>query len=200
MMPDNELSSIPITGQLLVTDPQPTPLISRQRGGVGYRDASQGVNVKVWTCTLVNEVDVVIYAGDVAPIVLFSGEDITQLSLAFDQNMNAFVAFVQAGQAKYYWYDSLIEQQIISNLPVGATYPRATLDDHRMLETAHSDIIMVYLLNGNLYFRMQRDRYLVQRLLYADLNLVVIAPVIRYIGMNDKNRLQIMIQGAFFNG
>lgn len=200
MMPENELSSTPVIGQLLVTDPQPSSLISRQRGGVGYRDSSEGVNVKIWTCTLVNETDVVIYADDVAPIVLFSGEDITQLSLAFDQNMNAFVAFVQAGQAKYYWYDSLIEQQIISNLPVGATYPRATLDDHRALETSHSDIIMVYLLNGNLYFRMQRDRYLVQRLLYADLNLVVIAPVIRYIGMNDKNRLQIMIQGAFFNG
>ena len=152
--------------------------------------------VKIWTCTVVGD-SIVVYADDIPETVLFNAPGTTEVSLAFDQNMRPFVAFVQAGQAKYYWYDSLIADTVITNLPTGSTSPRATLDDHRQLELNTSDIIMVYIRDGNLYFRMQRDRYLVERLLYPDINLVLIAPRIRYVAMNRVHRLQILMEGVF---
>lgn len=196
MIPQNVLSTTTIYGQLLLEDPQPHRNVSREWGGVALQDPSQGTMVKVWTCTVIGD-NIVVYADDVPETVLFTAPGTTEASLAFDQNMRPFVAFVQAGQAKYYWYDSLIEDTVITNLPTGSTSPRATLDDHRQLELNTSDIIMVYIRDGNLYFRMQRDRYLVERLLYPDINLVLIAPRIRYVAMNRVHRLQILIEGVF---
>lgn len=196
MIPENRLSTVPVPGQIFISNPQPSLTESREWGGIALNDPSQGLRVKEWTCVIVGD-NIQIGAVGVPFVTVFTAPDTTEVSLAFDQNMRPFVAFVQAGQAKFYWYDSLLEQPVITNLPVGSTSPRATLDDHSPLQTGTSDIILVYLLNGNLYFRQERDRYLTQRLLYADVNLVLVAPSIQYITMNDRNRLQIVLKGAF---
>lgn len=197
MIPDNRLSTTVITAPLLLPDPQPAPYKSHEWGGVALNNSSQGLFVKIWTCEVIGD-NIVIYAEDVEPIILLNVPGTTQCSLAFDQNMRPFVAFVQAGQAKYYWYDSLIEQAVTTNLPSGSTYPRATLDDHRNMELNTSDIIMVYLRDGNLYYRQQRDRYLDELLLYPDINTVVAGPRVEYVVMNAANRLQIMLGGSFY--
>ena len=197
MLPDKVLSSQIILDTLEVPNPQPSLLESRQLGGIALQNANQGTNVKVWTAYLDGD-SVKVYAADVAETIVFTRVGISEICLAFDQNMNIFIAFVQAGVAKFYWYDSLIEDYTFSDLPVGTTYPRCTLDDHRSLEVAASDIILAYILDGNLYFRAQRDRYTIQYLLYPDLNIDVINPELMYIAMNDALRVQFYVRGNFF--
>lgn len=205
MMPDQVLSSEVIYDSLILpVPPQPSLLISNEYGGIALNDATQGSQVKVWTCTVIPSGDplvpddVVVYAGDVPETFLFSALGISEVSLAFDQNMHAFVAFVSQGVAKFYWYDSVLQDFRISNLPVGSTTPRATLDDHRELQESTSDIILVYIRDGNLYFRAQRDRYTIEYILYADIDLDIISPAVQWVKMNNTWRLQIAIQGNFY--
>lgn len=206
VIPEQRLSTEIIFSSTMVENPQPTPLLSRERGGVALQDPSQGLQVRVWECTTISSGDlaipdqVIVYAEGIEPVVLFSALEVTEVSLAFDQNMRPFVAFVSVGAAKYYWYDSAIEDARISDLPAGSSSPRATLDDHRLLQSGTSDIIMVYIRDGNLYFRAERDRYTVEYLLRADINLEIISPTVHYIAMNHVNRLQISVRGNFYGG
>jgi hypothetical protein len=155
-------------------------------GGVALNDPSQGMLVKVWTLTLDGD-DVVVSAADVSPVVLFTQSGITELSLAFDQNMRPTVAFVAGGQATIWWFDSVEGDQVFTNLPSGSLNPRVTLDDKRamQIQAGVTDVILAYIRSNNLYFRAQRDRYLIEYLLAAGVN-----RTLRKVAMNDKLRLQ----------
>jgi hypothetical protein len=203
MIPENRLSTQVIFDNLLTPDPQPSLLISRELGGVGIQDPSQGLRVKVWTCTIIASGlplvpdQVTVESDDDPPVVLFSALGITEVCLAFDQNMRPFVAFVSQGIAKFYWYDSLIENTTITDLPAGSSSPRCTLDDTRALQDGTSDIILVYIDDGNLYYRQERDRYTIQYVLYADINLDIISPTVQYVAMQLNYRLQFSVRGNF---
>lgn len=206
MIPENRLSTTTIYNTLMMPDPQPSDLVSRQMGGVALNDPTQGLWVKPWTCDTVPSEDpmvpdlIRIFADDVSPTTVLTDFTVTQVSLAFDQNMRPTIAFVASGIPKLYWYDSLIEQPVITELDVTITTPRVTLDDHRELQVNTSDIILTYIRDGNLYFRMQRDRFLIERLLKADLNLEIANPSIVYVAMNNAYRLQWLIRGNFYGG
>ena len=203
MIPQQRLSTVTFYDNIMLADPQPSNVISREWGGTALNDGSDGLEVKIWTCTVIPSGiplvpdEIVVYADDVLPTVVFTALDVSEISLAFDQNMRPFVAYVSQGNAKFYWYDSLIEGTRITDLPIGSSSPRCTLDDHRATQLSTSDIILAYIQNGNLYFRAQRDRYEVQYLLYADINLDIISPTIHYVKMNLINRLQFSIRGNF---
>ena len=191
MIPENRLSTTTIYNTLMMPDPQPSDLVSRQMGGVALNDPTQGLWIKSWTCDTVPSEDpmvpdlIRVFADDVSPTTVLTDFTVTQVSLAFDQNMRPTIAFVASGIPKLYWYDSLIEQPVITELDVTITTPRVTLDDHRELQVNTSDIILTYIRDGNLYFRMQRDRFLIERLLKADLNLEIANPSIVYVAMNN---------------
>ncbi len=119
--------------------------------------------------------------------------NVIEVSLAFDQNMNPFVAFVEgieeSNTAWFWWFDTVVQQQIFTQLPDNTKTPRATLDDKRFLQSNSSDIILGYILNNNLYMRRQRDRFGVVYLLYESVN-----GLLSKLGMTDKNRLQFRLQ------
>lgn len=96
MIPNQVLSSIPVPRPYLekVNDYN-IPLVDYEMGGVALNDASQGLQVKLWTLYLEGD-DVKIKADDVAPTTIFTAPNITELSLTFDQSMNVVVAYVQA--------------------------------------------------------------------------------------------------------
>lgn len=206
MLPDGVLSTTAVvTGY---PDPVKQPgdlLIDWERAGVYLNDPSQGLMVKVWTLRGIPnpdtlEVDVVISApGGVDPgepsRVLFSGADITEVALGFDQNMNPFVAYVQAGQAKFWWYDSVSTGMIFTDLPAGARTPRATIDDKRPFNIANSDNILAYMLGSDLIVRYQRERYQIEHVmdtLGPEAELLSVA-------MNTQNRLQFRVRFAEVN-
>ena len=145
--------------------------------GAYLNDASQGRMVKVWHLQAIYNHDIaavevsVSAPGGVSPTepsrVLFSAPDITEVALAFDQNMNPFVAYTQAGAAKIYWYDPIAAAMVHTAMPAGVVNMRCTMDERREFNVANSDIVLSYLRAGNLCIAYQRDRYQVERVLRA---------------------------------
>lgn len=199
MIPMGRLSSELIYAPLILPNPEPEDTVSLEFGGVEIGDSSQGLDIKVWTAT-VTDTGVVVTAEGSTPYPIALGTDITEISLAFDQNMRPSIAYVQAGAPKFYWYDSFVEQYVITDLDPDVEHPKCTLDDHRLMEAQSSDIILTYIRDGNLYFRVQRERFLNEHLLYADINTIIPSPVVASVGMNMVGRLQWDIRGNFYGG
>lgn len=203
MLPGNVLSDSAVFAPTYVTTKTPSPddmLRAWEMGGVAISDASQGLSVKLWQLRGVKHddsatIDVAISAPGVAETVLFSGDDITEIDLAFDQNMRPFVCYVQAGAAKYYWWDGSIPGYATVTMAAGVTNPRCCLDDHRDFDIANSDIILAYLRAGNLYYRQQRDRFNTERLLHA----VGTGATLVYVAMNTALRLQFRVHNMTAN-
>lgn len=184
-----------LPGDRLSTEPDPKPFLEpiasrmkpledTERGGVGLSDPSLGLQVKTWHAYY-NEPDVVVEAEGVEPTVLFSRPGLTHLSLAFDQNMRPCVAFVQAGEAWLWWYDSQASGQVFTQLAGNVVTPRVTTDEKRPNQLGVSDIILAYLRDGGLYYRQQRDRFGTERLLA-----MTDASQLLEVGMNVGLRLQ----------
>lgn len=173
MLPqDGELSSTAQISGFAYPVKSPLPedrLQDWELAGAGLNDPSQGLLVKVWRGFGVRNVatgliDVFVEAPSVAPVLLFSGADITELSLSFDQNMNPFVAYHQSGAAKIYWYDPLLPGMTHTVLPSGTRTMRCTMDERREAFVADSDIVLAYIRSGNFCIKYQRDRFLVEHI------------------------------------
>lgn len=195
MIPEIRLSTTAVFGPFKWPIKQrEKPLLGYHMGGVAISDGSQGRELKLWTVEYDKETgDVYVYAPGTPSTVLFTAADVEELDLAFDQNMRPVVAYVQAGQGKYYWYDPTIENYTHTSLPSGSITPRCCVDDTRREFANISDIVIAYLRSGTLYVRLQSERYLtehsMQTGLGADARLVDV-------GMNEKLRLQWLLSGA----
>jgi len=165
-------------------------LTDYEQGGEELNDANGDLSVQTWTLTYAAP-DVIVTDAAGHATTLFSRDGITELALAFNQNMAPFVAFVQDGQARFWWFDITAGANVFTDLPLDATHPRACLDDHRALETATSDIILAYQREGALYYRQQRDRFATEYLLTADAGGELVS-----VGMSTGLRLQFAIYPA----
>ena len=201
MLPDNELSTLAVVRGY--NDPVKRPgdfLTDWERGGIGLNDSSTGMLVQLWTLQVLKDVDappllrVVVSSPIVPETLLFTGNDITEASLSFDQNMNPFVAFVQAGQAKIYWYDPVVPGQVTTDLAADVVSPRCCIDQKDPLDIANSDNILAYIRDGWLRLRYQRDRYTVEHDMceVGDALLVSVA-------MNVGNQLQFRMRNVTAN-
>lgn len=196
MMPDNVLSTIWIRGTYVGLDtnnPLPAPLFDYEEGGVDIQDPSLGLKGYLWKVEIVNNSVYISKDGGPNRLMFTRSNNISEVSLAFDQNMNPFVAFVETGndnipRAWFWWFDTTVLAQVFTQLPEGSITPRATLDDKRSLAFLSSDIILGYLRQGTLFIRVQRDRYLIEYPLYYGLDGRLIK-----IGMNNRSRLQFQI-------
>jgi hypothetical protein len=207
MLPNNALSTTLEYSQFLPPDNlPPSDMVDYEEGGVALSDGSQGLQVQVWTLQgiptggLSDPVDVVISAPNTEATTLFSRVGISKVALAFDQNMHPFVAFVQNGQATFWWFDTTVLQFVFTDLPTGSTDTCCCIDDRRSLQTltGFNDIILAYIRDDNLYYRQQRDRYTTEYLLVGDLSTIVINPQLAKVAMNGKSRLQFFLKGNLY--
>lgn len=190
MFPNNSLSSILVASDYTYpyTLVPPNKTTAYTLGGIALSNPSQGLDVQLWTAYVENDT-VLITAPSVAdPIVTIAGEGITELTMAFDQNMNYSFAYVQYNVTRLYWFDTSVGTYVITEVP-GALSPRVTLDDRRKLQSGTSDLIFAYVKTDNLYFRLQRERFLTERLLKEN-----VAARLVQMGMNVRNRLQFKLK------
>ncbi|WP_043767478.1 hypothetical protein [Algiphilus aromaticivorans] len=196
MIPEERLSTEPVQSAFLGARANANigPLLDFEDGGVALQDPSEGLQFQVWKCYRVERNDGAdhdIVAEDEAgnTTVLYTGADITELSLSFDQNMNTVLAFVEDGQAKLRWFDTQASAMVVTELDADVRTPRVSLDDKHPLGLPDSDVILAYRRSDDLYFRAQSDRYGVEYLLQeggiTDLEKV---------GMNIGNRFQFKFQ------
>jgi hypothetical protein len=185
MLPDGVLSSQPIVADFLPPrNAVPRPLVDYELGGIALSDPSQGLMVKPWRMQWIDG-QFIIDALAVAPTVVLSRAAVTEFSFTFDQNMKPFITFVDGTGAYYYWYDGTVSDYRLVALPSGVITPKCSLDDKRSHQANISDIILAYMKGRGLYYRQQRDRFGIERLLNADAGVAL-----RRVGMNNVWRFQ----------
>lgn len=163
MLPENKLSSKVVAAAFL------TPLrndgnVDYEWGGVKLRDTSQGLQKYQWRSDYIGD-RIVLYSGVAAGVPVVQSAGIIHHSFAFDQNMNPCVVYNKAGVTYYYWYDPVEGKQTTMAFDVYMEYPQVSLDDHRQHQLGNSDIILSYIRDGKLYYRLQRERYLQEHFL-----------------------------------
>jgi hypothetical protein len=166
-------------------------LVGYELGGVGIQNPDQGLMVQLWTVTTDGS-NIYLSAPNQAPFVLLSDLNISDVDLAFDQNMFPFVAYTSNGLVKFYWYDDTIPAFVTSTLLTLAISPRCTLDDKRPQDISNSDILLTYinLSTMNLCYRAQRDRYNIEYVLQSVSNLNW---RIQYINFSTVDRVQLVL-------
>lgn len=187
MLPQEVLSTEPVPAQFLFPRNVPrAPLIDYEYGGIALQDASRGLRYQVWKGEYIDEA-IVLSAPEVLAAPLLAVANVVEFGFTFDQNMNPFVCYELAnGDAKFYWFDSTVPGFVTTTLPAGSSSPRCALDDNRPLQIPVSDIILAYVREGSLYFRAQRDRYLVE---YELTNEIGESRLLQ-VGMNAQLRFQ----------
>ena len=191
MIPEGRLSTEAQYAEFRSPDnvDRPSSLVDYELGGRALNDPTEGLEVHVWTCEYNPDTgDVTVSAPGQPHQTIFTELGITSLSLAFDQNMRPFVGFLQNGQARFFWYDTVLGETQITDLPVGTEAPQCCMDDKRDMQTSQgfNDVIIAYVRGTALYYRQQRDRYEVEYLLTAT---IPGSRLIR-VGMNRGLRLQ----------
>lgn len=162
-MPDNALSPEPIYGTFLSPDDRSgtSRLVDYELGGIAIGDPSQGLEVQVWQARLSGGIIQTKPELSGSWYDIVSGADITEIAIAFDQNMRPTVAYVDSGMASFYWYDAAVTNYVTSTFP-GATSPVCCMDDKRKMQVGLGDILLFYLRAGRVYHRRQRDRFLIE--------------------------------------
>jgi hypothetical protein len=171
MLPDNELSTRPVTAPFLVPY-RLDKLVDYEWGGVDLADTSQGLQVKIWTCKYVDN-QIIINDGLISHTVL-NVENVTALSFSFDLSMRPIVTYLANEHCYLWWYDTAVSKQITSNLGTGITFPQLALDEHREVKSSNADVIFSYIKNNKAYMLLQRERFLVEHEITAAKRLVQI--------------------------
>jgi len=194
VIPEDELSTVPVPSSYAgARSLSITKTVDYEDGGIGIQDVSQGLLYQRWRARLfrAGTVDsyVMLDAQNVAEFVELELPNMTEVSFSFDQSMRPAIAFVQNGIAKLWWYDSSVPGMTITEIGDGIITPRITYDDKRYLGSniySISDLILGYVLDDNLYIRIQRDRFTVPYLLAEN-----VKPLIK-IGFSRQLRVQFM--------
>lgn len=140
------------------------PLVSREMGPVALSDPGKGLLYQLWTGVCENGAVSAVQA-DGTKTHLFSDHGITEISLTFDQNGHATVAYAAHGAFKLFWYDPSAGQFTTRDFGNGLKHPKATLDDKRSFASSYSDIVLAYKRNAQLCYRLQRENYDVEHVL-----------------------------------
>lgn len=197
MLPDNELSRIPIRASLLYPDRIQIASLTEdyEMAGIAIQDPSEGLQYQPWFCYWRSSDNAVCVrpAIDGEDTVLFYEPDVFELSFSFDQNMRWVCATQRTdGTFRFRWYDSAVEDYVITE-EEGVTAFHCTLDDKRdaCVKSGLSDILVMYIKDRNLYVRNQRDRFTVPYLLAETLpkNLRI-----ANFGMNERYRVQLRLR------
>ena len=145
-------------------------LVAFEIGGVAIADASLGNNYQQWYGRVVDGAIQLSNDEQVWTTVLTRPGEITEMDFSFDQSMTPFIVWVEDGQTRIYWFDPNIPGTTVTNFGNTWVSPRCCMDDKRPLQIGNSDVILTYIRNNNLYYRQQRDRYSIERLLASGLD------------------------------
>jgi len=192
MLPDHVLSTIQMGDQIIgARADKGTNTLNYEDGGIALNDPTEGHDYQVWTGSLLGD-DIILSSPLTTDEIIYTDSGITEFSFTFDQNMNPVLAFVQNGVAKLRWYDATVGTQVVTEIGANTVTPKVLYDDKRVLEDSTSDVILAYILERDvggtiykdLYYREQRDRFLISYLLKED-----VGGDLLNIGMGDNLRV-----------
>lgn len=182
-LPLHTITPTPVRAAFVAPLDEPyLPLEEAVLGGTAIGDPSNGRQVQRWTVFYDSgNIKVAPESGAVALTLAVPG--VLTVSLDFDANMAVAIAYQTATGAHLYYYDSVLGNYSTFNV-LGATSCRVGVDDKRLFNSSASDVIFSYTLDDKLYYREQRDRYLVERLVGPSIGILLRS------GQNTLNRFQ----------
>lgn len=93
--------------------------------------------------------------------VLFTLPECKRLSATFDQNGKPAVFFDTGSELRLWWYDPVLGAVTTSVFGEGS-YPFAVFDLKYGVGTSYSDVLLFYVRDGAIFYRVQRDRYAIE--------------------------------------
>lgn len=158
-------------------------------GPIEISDPSSGLMYQVWQGIASDQgVRLVKNAGNGEGTDVLTQLNITEMSFTFDQNGRPSVCYTQYGQTKIYWYDASVGGMATTVLGSGIGSPKIFLDDKRQTQTAISDMIVGYIKQKQLCYRLQRDRFGTEYVLATN-----VQGRLQKIGMGNNLRLQFVV-------
>ena len=201
MLPNNQLSTVPVNGEYVPPDNIFLTAVSGfkrmglledyELGPIDVGDSSKGVNYRPWKAELdVGTGTIYVFPAEQvrsnqSSTVVLTDNHITELSLAFDQVGRPIIAYVANQIPKLYWYDSVLGAQTTTDF-LGIKSPVVFLDDKRPEASGSNDVVLCYIKDGSLYQRLQRDRFSIEYLLTT---LPARIKRIYGVGMNEVGRI-----------
>lgn len=186
MLPNDAISKARVRAALLEPeDREYNPLVSFEFGGPALQTPTQSRLLRIWAAFYENGVVYIAPEDGLdARTSILSSPSIESLSLAFDSLMNPTLAYMESGLCKLRWYDAQAGAMVTTSWP-GVTSCQITTDDKRPESLGQEDVIFAYVRDKHLYYRQQRDRYTVERLVGGP-----VKGVLTKVGMNRAGRLQ----------
>lgn len=190
-MPENILSPSPMPAAFIGGAALSITRTNDYEMGAGaLNDPTLGHNFQLWHARIVDET-ILIGAENLPEFVFYEGEAVTDVSIAFDQNMRLHVAYRDLGNTYFYWFNTQTGVAETWNMGASVITPKITLDDKRSTQSGASDVIIAYIRAGKLYHRRQRDRFQEEYLLDDGPFLGL-----EKMGMNSIWRLQFLLSRA----
>lgn len=138
-------------------------------GGPVLSDASAGLLGYVWKAFVDKDDRVIVKREDQDTThVITTRAGITQLDFTIDQNMRPFLTYVVEGLPYYYHFDADDSTYSEVALDESIKFPRCELDMRENHNIPHSDIILGYTREGNLCYRIQRERFKKEHIIAVD--------------------------------
>lgn len=187
-LPENTLSTTPVPSAFIGGAAMPVArYIDFETGAGALNDPTLGHFYQMWQARIADD-KIYISADNTPEYVWRTVVGLTDVSIAFDQNMRLYIAYRALEVTYLYWYNTLTGDHETWNLGTGYLTPKLTLDDKRTTQSGGSDIIFAYIKDGNLYHRIQRERFQTERLLATGPFLGI-----NKMGMDSGLRLQFLL-------
>lgn len=126
-------------------------------GPVAIGDISKGLNYQIWWAEIDDD-KIFLLANNQERQIFITANDITEVSISFDGNARPIVAYIanKTGFLKY--FDSFSSAYVTLNLG-SIKSPKVFMDDKRAFFQAESDVILVFVRDNKLIYKLQKDRF-----------------------------------------
>ncbi len=189
MFPGNELSSQPVVGRFLYYyRGKLNPFIDFCKAGVALNDPSMGMDYQLWKARVYADGKVTVAPENSAyetETLITTVIGAKKVSLAFDNNMRVAVSFLVGSVLHLYWYDATVSSYVTLNVS-NVRDAFARIDDVRDIAVSYRDIILSYIVDDRLCYRLSRDRFTIEYFL-QDVNAL---QKLYQCGMTEKLRFQ----------
>ena len=188
MFTDNLFSSKVVAAELLRPDEHDPEFVrDYERGGVALRETMAGINQKEWIFFIEDRTIFAKIADTDVQFPIITDKDFIEVVGSFDRNMNPVLVYFADNAYYFYWFDTVTNKYVTEELTSDVSSPRLCHDDKRNGALVYSDVILTYIKDTKLIYRLQRDRFTLNYI--AGEKGIKGREIIRF-GMNKSLRLQ----------
>ena len=171
MIPYNEF--IVIDGYKRLTSPESskiTGLYDYDTGGIAVGDASEGLDSYNWELTVSGSIARLNKFGGIAISVFTFPSVPIDVAFCFDQSMHPVIAWQDSNDTVYLRRFNAATSSFITDVIGSGKCPRLVLDIKDLAIINESDVILTYIADNTLYYRIQREGYSIPHSIVSNLN------------------------------